>query len=394
MNDPKIISIAFAVPPNHYTQREVFESLEYPSRFWPIFRGAEIDKRHFWIPMNRKITWQEATETYRQGAGVLTRKVIDECMHGHSPEAVKSVSFASCTGYECPSIIHKNFNEIGFAPGTFITPILGTGCEGGFPALKRAYDFTLATGQLSMAVSCEICSACHFPEDGTHPDETRDFELLRANAIFGDGAAAILVGYDDNPRHPYLLDFEVNYNPFNNDHLGFVWQDGRLRVLLSRDVPKIVPKVVHPALDSLLMRNHLQKKDIRWWIIHPGGKLVLDNIRDEFGLTEDDLALSRQVLRNYGNCSSASIGSVGKLLMSQDIQPGQRGLIISLGAGLAAGVTLFQFPEANIKKVPAEKATLFPLTTFPGPAPTDTMNISVGLGRVKIPLEISQIGRR
>lgn len=340
---PKIISINFAVPEKSYTQEEIFEALHYQRHFRSIFVNAGIDKRHFWRPLETESTWQEACEEYNKGAIWLSREAVKGCLDGRDVAEIGSVSFASCTGYQCPSIMHQLHSELGFPPNVLYTPILGTGCEGAAPSLWRAYHHSLATGQQSLAISCEICSVCHFPEP--EPDPSGEWELLRANAIFGDGASAALVGFDDDPRHPCIVDFETYFDPENLKHLGFVWQDGRLRVLLSRQIPKIVPSVVKPAVEKILQRHFLKQRDIRWWVIHPGGSAVLDNLRDELGIPEEKFALSREALRLYGNCSSVSIGIVGKLLMSEDVKPGDWGLIVSLGAGLAAGATLLHWEE-------------------------------------------------
>jgi len=295
--------------------------------------------------MWERLTWQEATDQYREGAIYLTREVIKACLDGRDPALVSCIAFASCTGYECPSVVHHVAKEMGFSPDVCYASILGMGCEGGYPALRRAYDYTFTHGKPSLAVSCEICSVCCFPEEKGRPDPTRDYELLRANAIFGDGASSVLIGFDENPRHPYLIDFESYFDPANMKHLGFLWQDGRLRCLLSRQVPKIVPELVEIVLDRLLLRNSLETKDINWWVVHPGGKAILDNVRDKLGLPEEKLSSSREALRLYGNCSSSSIGIVGKLLMDRDVKRGDWGLVVSLGAGLAAGATLLHWGE-------------------------------------------------
>ena len=344
---PKILSIGFKVPEKSYTQEYVFRALGYPRQFHRLFMDSGIEKRHFWNPLEAQLTWQQACEEYKKGAIWLSRRAVMACLDGRHAEDIGSVSFASCTGYECPGIMHHLADEIGFSKKTKYTNILGMGCEGGAPALWRAYHHTLATGELSLAISCELCSVCHFPEP--EPDPSSDWELLRANAIFGDGSSAALIGFDDDPRHPYLVDFETYFNPENMKHLGFVWRDGRLRVMLSRKVPKVVPQVVRPPLEELLHRNSLTIKEINWWVIHPGGNTVIRNLRDSLGIPEEKLALSREVLRLYGNTSSASIGIVGKTLMEKKEPGAGYGLIISMGAGLAAGVTLLRWPERGEK---------------------------------------------
>ncbi|MBA7671823.1 3,5-dihydroxyphenylacetyl-CoA synthase [subsurface metagenome] len=338
---PKIISVGFAVPEKSYSQEEIFDALNYPRHFRSIFLGAEIDRRYFWVPLEADRTWQEACEQYKKGAIWLSRKAVKACLDGRDASTLGSVSFASCTGYECPGIMHWLADELGFSRTIKYTNILGMGCEGGFPVLLRAWDHTLVTGQLSLAVACEICSVCHFPEP--EPDPSGEWELLRANAIFGDGASAVLVGFDDDPRHPYLVDFENYFDPEYMNHLGFVWQDGRLRVVLSRQIPKVVPLVVRPPVEKILQRNNLTLSDIKWWVIHPGGSAVLNNLRDSLAIPEEKIAPSREALRLYGNTSSSSIGIVGKLLMGREVESGGWCLVVSLGAGLAAGATLLRF---------------------------------------------------
>lgn len=339
---PKIISIGFEVPERSYSQEDIFMVLGYPIKFRRIFLESGIDKRYFWKPLETKLTWQEACEEYKNGAIWLSRRAVKACLDNRDASAIGSVSFASCTGYECPGIMHHLADELGFNREVLYTNILGMGCEGGAPALWRAYHHTLVTGEISLAISCEICSTCHFPEP--KPDPSGDWELLRANAIFGDGSSAALIGFDDDPRHPFIVDFETYFNPDNMRHLGFIWQDGRLRVVLSRQVPQIAPLVAYPPLEKLLQRNSLTSKDINWWVIHPGGRAVLTNLRDSLGIPEEKLALSREALRLYGNCSSSSIGIVGKILMSHEIRQGDWCIVVSLGAGLSAGVTLLRWP--------------------------------------------------
>ena len=331
------------MPEKSYSQDEIFDALNYPRQFRSIFLGAEIDKRYFWVPLEADRTWQEACEQYKKGAIWLSRKAIKACLDGREANTIGSVSFASCTGYECPGIMHWLADELEFSRTIKYTNILGMGCEGGFPVLLRAWDHTLVTGQLSLAVACEVCSVCHFPEP--EPDPSGEWELLRSNAIFGDGASAVLIGFDDDPRHPYLVDFETYFDPEYMKHLGFVWQDGRLRVVLSRQIPKVVPLVVRPPVEKILQRNNLTLNDIKWWVIHPGGNAVLNNIRDSLAIPEEKLAPSREVLRLFGNCSSSSIGIVGKLLMGSEVESGGWCLVVSLGAGLAAGCTLLKFGD-------------------------------------------------
>lgn len=201
-------------------------------------------------------------------------------------------------------------------------------CQGGLPAICRAAENFLRTGRPGLVISTEICTATYFPA----PE--RDLENVVANAIFSDGAAACLVGWDDDPRHPMITGFASEFDPQYMSYLGYRWQDGRLKVILHKDVPKVAPILAERVLQRLFMDQDLPAhlKEIDHFVIHPGGVKVLDNIRDRLGIPEEKLGPSRQILREQGNQSSATIGSIGRLVQKV-AQPGEFCLVLSMGAG-------------------------------------------------------------
>lgn len=343
--EPKIISINYALPENSFTQREVFDQLGYPSRFRKIYEDSGIDTRHLWVAPSRisKMSWQEMTEEYIEGACWLSMNAILRCLDGRSPSDVGCLVFSSCTGF-CPgpTIPHYLASALGLPSSVYLTNIISHGCEGGFPGLKRAYDYAKSSGKPALVVACELCSTTYFPEP--EPDPENHYELMRSNAIFADAASCAMVGFDEDPRHPQLLDTESYFEPnYLNGLLGFTWRDGRLRVLLSKRVPELAPLVVKPAVDAVLQRQGLKIADIKWFVIHAAGRQVLNNIRDALGLTEEKLFLSRKTLQEVGNCSSATIGITGTMLMSQVISSGDYVMVLSVGPGMVGGCTLLRF---------------------------------------------------
>ena len=345
--NPKIISIGYAVPELFYTQAEIFAELQYPRPFWRLFRDSGVDKRHFQVPLERvrHLSWQEQQEEYLVGATRLSEEAALVCLDLRSMDEIGCIIYGSCTGFAPgPTVAHYLGRQLGFAPSTYYNNIIGQGCESGFPGLKRAYDFAVVTGKAALVVNCELASLTYFPEVDK-PDPENDYELLRANAIFGDAATCALIGFDNSPRHPFIIDTETYTNTDYLGDLGYVWRDGRLRVLLSKRVPELAPLVVKPAVDAVLERNRLTIKDIEWWVVHAAGSSVLDNIRDALGIDEDKLSLSRSTLRAFGNTSSTSVGITGKRLMSEDINPGDFAMVLSIGPGISGGATLLRFGD-------------------------------------------------
>ena len=346
MNSPKVISIGFAVPEKSYTQEEIFEALGYPKRFWRVFKESGIEKRHLWMPPDEamKASWQQQQDSYRAGAVEVSLRAIKECLDGRSAEDTDCVIFGSCTGFAPgPTVAHYLAKELGLKPSTYYTNIIGQGCESGFPGLRRAYDFAVATGKKALVVNCELSTCTYYPDSGDRPDPENHYELLRSNALFADAASCALVGFDDDPRHPFIVYMETHTNTdFIND-LGYTWRDGRLRVLLSRRVPELAPLVVKPAVDAMLQRQGLSVSDIKWWVIHAAGNSVLDNIRDALGIAEEKVTLSRGTLSEFGNTSSTSVGITGKRLMGEDIRLGDYAAVLSVGPGMTGGISLLRW---------------------------------------------------
>jgi len=341
---PKFISLGFAVPPHSYSQLEIFEALAYPPHFWRIYRDAGIEKRHFCIPLERLrvLSFQEQQEEYQRSAVELSKQAITNCLDGRDPKDIGCLVYCSCTGVAPgPTIGHYLIQELGFSPNTRVINIGQQGCEGGgYPGLATAADFTMAHGKQALVVACELTSLTYYPEPDGEPNPENDFQCLRADAIFADASSAALVGYDDDWRHPYIIDQESCTDTNYIDDLGYRWRDGRLMVLLSKRVPQIAPIVVKSALDAILQRRSLRVEDIRWWVIHAAGQAVLRNIRNSLGLSDDKLDLSMGVLRDFGNCSSSTVGIVGKRLMSENINLGDYGVIITVGPGITGGVSM------------------------------------------------------
>jgi len=345
--NPKIISTAYALPDNSYSQEEIFQELGYPRAFKRIFTQASIDKRHFWVPLERikGLSWQEQQEEYKRGALELSKKALLDCLDGRDPREIGCVVFASCTGFvPGPVIPHYLSKELGLLPGTYFRNLASHGCEGGFPGLRTAMEYTIVSGKPSVAIACELSSCSYFPEPGEKPDPENHYELARSNAIFGDAATCALVGFDDDPKHPLIIDSETYTDTAYLDDLGYTWRDGRLRVRLSPNVPDAATELVSKVVPILLRRHQLGIGHIEHWIIHAAGSQVLDNIRDKIGLPESKLFFSRQVLKLAGNCSSTTIGIVGKMLMETGApRAGEYGLVVSLGPGLTSGATLLRW---------------------------------------------------
>jgi 3,5-dihydroxyphenylacetyl-CoA synthase len=216
--------------------------------------------------------------------------------------------------------------------------LVGMGCAGAMPALQRAYDFVKSHPEKkALVLTVEICSACYYFDDS--------LETMVGNVICADGAAALVVGMTDESPVPRIAGFETRLEPSLLESVGFDQRDGKLRIILSKDIRDLAGELAHGVVDALLHENRIQKDDISHWIIHSGGRRVIDTIQRDLHLTDTQVLHSRYVLKHFGNMSSPTV-----LFVLQEVlrntngngppKPGDLGVMLALGPGLAVETAL------------------------------------------------------
>jgi len=127
--------------------------------------------------------------------------------------------------------------------------------------------------------------------------------------------------------------------------MGFDLLDSGFHIVLSKDVPQLIRERVKGIADSFLARQGLRREDIAAFILHPGGQKLLSFMEDELGLTRTDTQFSWDVLRRFGNLSSASVLFILQEWMSRrEMASGSYGLLMAFGPGFTAEMILLQWP--------------------------------------------------
>ncbi|MBI3765479.1 MAG: hypothetical protein HY277_03120 [Ignavibacteriales bacterium] len=123
--------------------------------------------------------------------------------------------------------------------------------------------------------------------------------------------------------------------------VGFEQREGRLRIILSKDIRDIAGKLAEKLVVALLDSSNIEKKQIAHWILHSGGRRVIDNLQNELSLSEDQVCHSKCVLRNFGNMSSPTVLFVLQETMRHGNPiPGDMGIMLAMGPGLALEAAL------------------------------------------------------
>jgi alkylresorcinol/alkylpyrone synthase/polyketide synthase Type III len=349
---PAFLSLATANPRHRYSQQEIYDLACSHSEFYrnprvrQIFMNSDIEFRHLYFDM-AKFGGVESTdemhERFQRGAVDIGKQAIEACLSGGDIKAgeIDSLVVATCTGYLCPGLSSILIKETGMRRDVQRADLVGMGCAGAMPALQCAYNFVRSHPSMkSLVVAVEICSACYYLDESV--------ETIVGNAICADGAAAAIIGMSDDRDLLRIVGFGTHLEPSYIESVGFEQRDGKLRIILSKDLRGVAGGLVSALVDRLASEFGLSREDIAHWVIHSGGRKVIDSIQREIGLTSDQIRHSRTVLSNFGNMSSPTVLFVlNELLRTPDSgrepKPDDLGMMLALGPGLAVEGALLRW---------------------------------------------------
>jgi predicted naringenin-chalcone synthase len=338
---PRIAAVATATPPHRFTQAQILALAGYPDdERRGFFRRSDIDGRHLWIDpatFRPDESVDELNDRFRAGALHLgesaARGVLERA--GWDARDVDFIATTTCTGRLTPSLDAHLISRLGCRADIQRVHVGDTGCASAMVALQQAANYLTAfPGRQALVIAVEICSAAYFLDER--------LESAVAHAIFADGAGALAL--TTGGPGPSIV---AHRTLFHSEHLpamGFEYPGGRLRVTLSKDVRRIGGSMMREMATILMTTQGLKREDIRYWVLHSAGRRVIDRARSLLDLSEEQVGHSREVLRRYGNMSSATILFVlEETLRAESPIPGDWALMIGLGPGFAAEGALLRW---------------------------------------------------
>jgi alkylresorcinol/alkylpyrone synthase len=275
----------------------------------------------------------------RAGADVARRALEAS---GLSPRDIDMVVSVSCTGFMIPAVDAHVANALSLGPRLARLPITEAGCAGGVVGLARAADYLAAHPErAALLLALEFSSL-------TFQRWDRSATNVVSTAIFGDGgASAVLVGRD-HPRARCGLvrvrERESVFFPGTTHLMGFELRNPGLQILLDKGLAPFVRREIVPAVEGFLAPLGLSRADLRRFILHPGGRRVIEVMAERLGLVPGDLAATEAVLSEHGNMSSVTVLFVlDEILRRSRPEPGALGLLGAFGPGFAAELALLEF---------------------------------------------------
>ncbi len=379
----KLMPTATALPRYCYGQEEIGEVIaavlaEHPEkavRARAILANSKVERRHAVRPLDWYLEHPSVTErsrVYREEmvelGGQAARAALEAA--GAEPGKVGLIVTTSCTGLMIPALESHLMNRIPFSPHVRRLPLTELGCAGGAAALSQAELFLRSHPRsAALVVACELSSLT---------SQINDYSIANivAASLFGDGAAATLVAGEEFPFDappakasgagekmeygnpgggaarggpeqapaPGILATRSVWFPDTLDLMGFDNTDTGLKIFLSARVPRFLRENLPGQVRPFLEEQGLGIADIGHFFLHPGGPKVIEGLEREFGLSPRQTRLSHEVLRRYGNLSSATVLFLLHLFEQEEKpSPGDYGLLVAVGPGFCAEMLLLQW---------------------------------------------------
>lgn len=345
----RLISVATAVPRFAVSQdeiraaaRAVFDGrVPHLERLLTVFSNAGIDRRYFAVPLawfRESHSPEEVNRTFIEAATELSaqaiRKALERC--GLQPTDIDYLAFVNTTGLATPSIDARLINVLGCRTTISRTPIWGRGCAGGVAGLAHVNDYLLGhPDHIGVIVAAEFCGLTFVAGDDSKSN-------VVASALFGDGVgAAVLAGSRVRKDGLEIVAARSRLFPDSLNVMGWSFTSRGMQVIFDRRIPAIVTRHAAAELDALLASAELSRESVEHYLYHPGGVKVLEAYEKAYGIDGDALGRSRDVLRCYGNMSSATVMFVIERFLEGGAPPGY-GVISALGPGFSSESVLFR----------------------------------------------------
>jgi alpha-pyrone synthase len=327
--------------------------------------GTAFEHSDFFRPGENKRmpSVAERMVLYRREALPLSIAAIQNCLEqlpSFSKDTITHLITVSCTGMYAPGLDLDIVNSLGLAHSVKRTCVNFMGCYAAFSALKVADAFCKADKNAVVLIVCvELCTI--------HYQRSRNWDHILSNALFGDGAAAVLV-QSEQPEglalRPEL--FYCDVLPEGSNDMAWSIADFGFEMILSSYVSSIIKGGIKTLTKNLLSELDFGLADIDYVAIHPGGKKILEVVMEELGIEKNKCRQSFDVLAEYGNMSSPSVLFVLKKIM-QDLgnsRSPKKIISFAFGPGLTMESMVLEVAPSKLATAVNEEKVLLKIKTL------------------------------
>jgi alkylresorcinol/alkylpyrone synthase len=341
--DVEILAVATAHPKFRINQHEIAQLAQTMRpelrSMWNVFSHAGVETRYFCEPLEWCLQphgWEERAESFQRNALDLLEKVTLKAIANAGIElaGIDMIVTNTITGMAVPSLDASLIQRLKLSPSIERLPIFGLGCGGGVGGLARATRLAQSMPDATVLfLTVDLCSACLRVGDQSPT-------MFVSAALFGDGAAAVLLQNTNgksrtrNSRARRIRAIGEWCWPNTEHIMGWDIKNDGFGVVLSPELPALIQAQLAPVVCEFLNRNKMKVDDFKGFLFHPGGAKVLVAIEQVLGIDQGMLAHSWEILRQYGNMSSAT----ALFVLERALKAGANGphLLAAFGPGFSA----------------------------------------------------------
>jgi alkylresorcinol/alkylpyrone synthase len=307
-----------------------------------IFEGAAVEKRYSImdpLAVFQKTSFEQKNKIYVTECIDLGEKVLHKALEkaNWKAEELDFIITVSCTGIMIPSLDAYLINRLQLRQDIVRLPVTEMGCAAGVSGIIYAKNFLQSNpGKKAAVIAVESPSATF---------QLDDFSMANivSAAIFGDGAACVLLSSVEDEEGIEVIDEEMYHFYDAIQMMGFELTNSGLQMVLDVEVPDTIASHFENIIHPFLEKNELKINDIDHLVFHPGGKKIVQLVEDLFSEYGKNINDTKEVLRLYGNMSSATVLYVLERFMDKKPKKGTLGLMLSFGPGFSAQRVLLRF---------------------------------------------------
>lgn len=337
----RVNEIAVANPASSYTQAEMLELLGLAGDDFAqmIFERCGVERRHFELtPDILGTTLQERTVQTEEQLLRLATEAIDSLEV--DPEQIGTVITATYYSLGGPTLAHKLLAHYGMDPSTDKYHVVGVGCASAVPLFKIAsQSMRDHPGKHALVVAAESITGFL-----TAVDEDDEQVKTIGSSLFGDGCAAAVLTNGASTGGPAILAARQHQieDTLGTVHFRLDGDDSFMQI--GRELPKLARRRLLDLVRDFLAESDTDIDAIDHWIVHPGGRGIIDGVQGGLGLSDEDVAISRDVLARFGNMGTpSSFYVLRETIARRAPQPGERGLVVTIGPGVTVGLMLLSW---------------------------------------------------
>lgn len=347
----RVLSVAKQLPKYTRETKDILPYIElwlegqderFKRKVLKIFEHAAVDRRYSIMDAEEvfsKTSFEAKNDLYIRESIKLAEKSLLKALNKAQlgPGDLDFIITVSCTGIMIPSLDAYLINRLRLKQDIVRLPVTEMGCAAGVSGMLYAKNFLKANPNKRAAVIAVESPTATFQLD--------DYSMANivSAAIFGDGCSSVILTSYGDETGPEIKD-ESMYHFFNAEHMmGFKLVDTGLRMVLDQTVPQTIADHFPNIIGPFLAKNDLTIEDIDHLIFHPGGKKILQTVEELFGTMGKNIDDTKEVLRLYGNMSSATVLYVLERFMDRKLPKGDKGIMLSFGPGFSAQRILLEW---------------------------------------------------